>query len=103
MASRTETIAPITLSIADVVACTGLGRTKVYEAIRDRELPIVKIGKRSLVLDEDLRAWLRRHRVDGEAAPQRSKSESEASAPTDPPRRCGRPRKATEPAPLEAG
>jgi excisionase family DNA binding protein len=62
MASRTETIAPISLSIADVVASTGLGRTKVYAAIRDGELAIVKIGKRSLVLDEDLRAWLRRHR-----------------------------------------
>ena len=70
MVCRTEAIA---LSIADVVACTGLGRTKLYEAIRDRELPIVKIGKRSLVLDDDLRAWLRRHRVDGEAAPQRKR------------------------------
>ena len=67
MASRTETIAPISLSIADVVASTGLGRTKVSAAIRDGELAIVKIGKRSLVLDEDLRAWLRRHRFAREA------------------------------------
>jgi excisionase family DNA binding protein len=67
MVSRTDTIAPITLSIADVVAATGLGRTKIYAAIHDRELPIVKIGKRSLVLAEDLTAWLRRHRVAGEA------------------------------------
>jgi len=67
MASRTETIAPISLSIADVVASTGLGRTKVYAAIRDGELAIVKIGKRSLVLDDDLRAWLRRHRFAREA------------------------------------
>jgi excisionase family DNA binding protein len=68
MASRTEATAPITLSIADVVAATGLGRTKVYEAIRNRELPIVKIGKRSLVLVEDLAAWLRRYRVGDDAA-----------------------------------
>jgi excisionase family DNA binding protein len=67
MVSRTESIAPISLSIADVVASTGLGRTKVYAAIRDGELAIVKIGKRSLVLDEDLRAWLRRHRFAREA------------------------------------
>ena len=67
MASRTETIAPISRSIADVAASTGLGRTKVYAAIRDGELAIVKIGKRSLVLDEDLRAWLRRHRFAREA------------------------------------
>jgi excisionase family DNA binding protein len=65
MATRFETVAPLTRSIAEVVAATGIGRTKVYEAIRDRDLPIVKIGKRSLVLDEDLRAWLRRHRIGG--------------------------------------
>jgi excisionase family DNA binding protein len=68
MASRTETITPIALSIGDVVAATGIGRTKIYAAIRDRELPIVKIGKRSLVLDDDLRVWLRRHRIAAEAA-----------------------------------
>ena len=63
MTSRTETIGPIALSIAQVVASTGVGRTKIYEAIRDGALPVVKIGRRSLVLDEDLRAWLRRYRV----------------------------------------
>ena len=65
MVPRTDAIARIALSIADVVGLTGIGRTKIYEAIRDGELPLVKIGKRSLVLDEDVRSWLRRHRVGG--------------------------------------
>ena len=65
MSSRTEKVDPIARSIENVVASTGLGRTKVYAAIRDGELPIVKIGKRTLVLDEDLRAWLRRNRIGG--------------------------------------
>ena len=67
MASRSEPFAPIAHSIDDVCAASKLGRTTIYGAIRDGELPIVKIGKRSLVLDDDLRAWLRRHRVGGEA------------------------------------
>jgi excisionase family DNA binding protein len=68
MASRTQAIAPISLSIADVVASTGIGRTKVYAAIKSGGLPTVKIGKRTLVLAEDLRAWLRRNRIVREAA-----------------------------------
>ncbi len=68
MASRTDTIVPITLSIADVAASTGIGRTKVYAAIKSGELPTVKIGKRTLVLADDLKAWLRKHRITRKAA-----------------------------------
>jgi excisionase family DNA binding protein len=62
MASRTETIAPLALSIGEVVSATGVGRTKVYAAIGSGDLATVKIGKRTLVLMDDLQAWLRRHR-----------------------------------------
>ncbi len=68
MASRTDTIVPITLSIADVAASTGIGRTKVYAAIKSGELPTVKIGKRTLVLADDSKAWLRKHRITRKAA-----------------------------------
>jgi excisionase family DNA binding protein len=68
MASRTDTIVPITLSIADVAASTGIGRTKVYAAIKGGELPTIKIGKRTLVLADDLKAWLRKHRITRKAA-----------------------------------
>ena len=59
---------PVALSISDVIAAIGIGRTKVYAAIRAGELPTVKIGKRTLVLADDLRMWLRKHRIAKKAA-----------------------------------
>jgi excisionase family DNA binding protein len=94
---------PVSHQIPRASQTSGLSRAKLYEFMKSGELPYVKIGRRRLIADDDLRALIGRHRVAAEPAPQRSKLESEASAPTDPPRRRGRPRKATEPAPLEAG
>lgn len=41
----------------------GISRSRLYELIRDGELPISKIGRRTVIADEDLRALIRRHRV----------------------------------------
>jgi len=46
------------LSIAEVGAVAGLGRTKIYEAISDGRLRARKCGKRTLVLRDDLRDFL---------------------------------------------
>jgi excisionase family DNA binding protein len=46
------------LSIAEVCAVAGIGRTKIYQAIADGSLKARKCGKRTLVLRNELRDFL---------------------------------------------
>jgi excisionase family DNA binding protein len=45
-------------SIADVAKITGVGRSFIYEEIKAGRLIVKKAGRRSLVFDADLKAWL---------------------------------------------
>jgi Helix-turn-helix domain len=45
-------------SIAEVCAATGLGRDRIYHAINAGRLIARKFGRRTVVLDHDLRAFL---------------------------------------------
>jgi excisionase family DNA binding protein len=48
----------IALSLNEVAARTGLGRTTLYKAITAGELQARKIGKRTIVLNSDLETWI---------------------------------------------
>jgi excisionase family DNA binding protein len=45
-------------SIAETCALTGLGRDTVYAAIRGGHLVARKLGRRTLIIDDDLRQFL---------------------------------------------
>lgn len=48
----------ISLSIEEARAATGIGRTKLYAAINAGQLKARKFGKRTIILRDDLNAFL---------------------------------------------
>jgi len=49
---------PEGLSINQACAIAGIGRSKLYEAIKDRRLVARKIGARTIILRSDLQQFL---------------------------------------------
>jgi excisionase family DNA binding protein len=48
--------------INDVLDVVPVGRSFIYEEIRAGRLKAFKIGKRTLIADDDLRAWIASYR-----------------------------------------
>jgi excisionase family DNA binding protein len=56
-------IDPLSYSIEQLSAQTGLGRTKIYEEINAGRLRAIKIGKRRLIPHTDAAAWIETYRA----------------------------------------
>ena len=48
------------LTIPQCCRMAALGRTKLYELIASGEIPVRKVGKKTLVVASDLRTWVER-------------------------------------------
>jgi excisionase family DNA binding protein len=51
-------VVPITLSIADATKATRLSRSTIYNLMASKQLPYIKIGKRTLLKISDIEALL---------------------------------------------
>jgi len=49
---------PLCYTVAEACALARTGRTTLYQAIRRKELVARKLGKKTLILEEDLRQWI---------------------------------------------
>lgn len=60
----TNTTEPaIAMSVAEAAKAAGISRTTVYSLINAKELPILRLGARTLVMRADLEAYLHSKRV----------------------------------------
>ena len=58
MSNDVSNISPIAHTIRSAVRASGLSRSRIYEYIRNKKLPIAKSGSHTLILDTDLRMLL---------------------------------------------
>jgi len=49
---------PISYSINSAIQATGLSRAGIYIAIKDGRLPFKKYGKRTMIMADDLKAFV---------------------------------------------
>jgi len=61
----------ILLTIKDVQEATQLGRTKIYELMRDGDLPYLRIGRSVRIRRDALDLWLSKQEVTLRTLPPR--------------------------------
>lgn len=58
MTEATAPAAKLAFTIQETIAATGIGRTALFQEIREGKLIARKRGSQTLILAEDLRAYL---------------------------------------------
>jgi excisionase family DNA binding protein len=58
LVSPLEGAQPLSYTITSACNATGIGRSRLYEKIKSGEIPLRKLGKRSLILKKDLERFL---------------------------------------------
>ena len=48
----------VAYSVAEVLATTSIGRSRFYKAVKEKKIRTRKFGGRTLILAEDLKAFL---------------------------------------------
>jgi hypothetical protein len=61
-------VRPLSLSIPELVALSGLSRTTIYESIKARRLSVRKVGRRTVVPADEARRFIAGESAAGEAA-----------------------------------
>jgi excisionase family DNA binding protein len=51
-------ITPIALTVAEAAHRARIGKSRLFQSIKDGDLPAKKIGRRTVILREDLANWL---------------------------------------------
>ena len=49
---------PLALPITEAARLSGVGRSTIYSEVKQGNLKIRKVGSRTIIAMEDLRAWL---------------------------------------------
>ena len=58
----------LAFSLADAASLIGVGKSTLHELIATGKLPVRKLGRRSLILRDDLEAYLHRLPIRGDKA-----------------------------------
>ncbi len=57
-----RTLPKLAYTVDQLGQASGVGRTKIYQEVKAGRLHPTKLGKRSIILAEDAKAWLDSHR-----------------------------------------
>lgn len=55
---------PLAVAPADAAKMLSIGKTRLYEMIGTKDIPIIKIGRRTLIRVRDIEAFLDRQQDD---------------------------------------